>query len=695
MKIDIFSNLFQIIFIFHFLFVISPSSQSTTELFFEGFKNADPSNLTLSGVAEIQPNGLLRLTNQTSRLLGHCFYSSPIQFKNHRNGAVFSFSTTFAFAVVPQFPTLGGHGLSFAVSPAADLPGATPSNYLGLFNSSTDGNFTNHLLAVEFDTVQDFLFQDINDNHVGIDINSVVSDKSVFAGYFDDEHNHTWRNISLQDGKPVFAWIDYDSGTNLLNVTLSTNSRKPRSPILSYRINLAPILHDKMYVGFAASTGLLASSHYVMGWSFKINGEAKNLDLSSLPSITGSKKNSTGLIVGVSASATVLAISAVIASVALFLRFKNRDVIEDWEFEIGPHRYSYTELKKATRNFSESELLGRGGFGQVFRGTLPGSNIRVAVKRVSHESKQGLREFVSEIASIGRLRHRNLAQLLGWCRRRGDLLLVYEFMPHGSLDKFLFNERPQIELSWDQRFKIIKDVASALFYLHEGYEQVVLHRDVKASNVLLDGDLTGRLGDFGLARLYDHGTNPGTTRVVGTLGYLAPEVPRTGKFTTSSDVYAFGMLLLEVVTGRRPIEMKTGPDDLVLADWVWDRFKTGRVAEIVDPKLGNRYDESEVLLVVKLGLMCSDNVPTSRPTMRQAVRYLRREIDTPRNLDNPEHTYGESKANINRFDGFEGFYGSTSFGQSNSRHRYSYTGTGFASSDSISTSPVSLLRETM
>ncbi|MCI30464.1 L-type lectin-domain receptor kinase S.4, partial [Trifolium medium] len=143
----------------------------------------------------------------------------------------------------------------------------------------------------------------------------------------------------------------------------------------------------------------------------------------------------------------------------LFRKIKNADVIEAWELEIGPHRYSYQELKKATKGFKEKELLGQGGFGRVYNGTLPKSKIQVAVKRVSHESKQGLREFVSEISSLGRLCHRNLVQLLGWCRRRGDLLLVYDFMANGSLDKYLF-EDSDIVLSWEQRFKIIKDVAS-------------------------------------------------------------------------------------------------------------------------------------------------------------------------------------------------------------------------------------------
>ncbi|KAF1883966.1 hypothetical protein Lal_00012926 [Lupinus albus] len=414
--------------------------------------------------------------------MGHAFYPSPFQFKNSTNGKVFSFSTSFALAIVPEYPKLGGHGLAFTIAPSKDLK-ALPSQYLGLLNSSDIGNFSNHIFAVEFDTVKDFEFGDINDNHV---VNA-----SETAGYYTDDS--TKQDLTLESGKTILAWVDYDSDQSLVSVTLSPSSNQTQKTTLSFVMDLSPIFHDAMYVGFSASTGLLASSHYILGWSFKINGIAPTLDLSSLPQLPDQR------------------------------RIKNADVIEAWELVIGPHRYSYKELKKATKGFKEKELLGQGGFGKVFKGTLPNSKTEVAVKRVSHESKQGLREFVSEIASIGRLRHRNLVQLLGWCRRCGDLLLVYDFMANGSLDKYLFDE-PKIVLSWEQRFKIIKDVASGILYLHEG--------------------------------LYEHGSNPSTTRVVGTLGYLAPELPRTGIATTSTDVYAFGALLLEVACGRRPIEQR-------------------------------------------------------------------------------------------------------------------------------------------
>ncbi|XBI96399.1 hypothetical protein VPH35_032688 [Triticum aestivum] len=179
------------------------------------------------------------------------------------------------------------------------------------------------------------------------------------------------------------------------------------------------------------------------------------------------------------------------------------------------HTASPTRIcsRLATEGFHNKNLLGRGGFGKVYKSVLPVSKLQVAVKRVSHESKQGIKEFIAEVVSIGRLRHRNLVQLLGYCRRKDELSLVYEYMPNGSLEKYLYVEADKTTLDWAQRLQIIKGVASAIFYLHEKWEKVVIHRDIKASNVLLNDEMNGHLGDFGLARLYDRGTNLQTTRV--------------------------------------------------------------------------------------------------------------------------------------------------------------------------------------
>ncbi|XP_030492307.2 L-type lectin-domain containing receptor kinase S.4 [Cannabis sativa] len=621
-----------------FLFLQNAVKSQFDELYFTRF-NHGANNLSIDGASKIQSNGILKLTNDTLRVIGHAFYSRPLKFKNSTTGKAFSFSTAFAFAIVPEYPKLGGHGFAFTISPSIDFSQALPSQYLGLLNSTDIGNFTNHIFAVEFDTVQDFGFGDINDNHVGIDINSLVSNKSAPGSFFDEKNNK--QNLNLKSGKVIQAWIDYDHAKTQLNVKLSPFSTKPSSSILTFDVDLSPYFEDSMFVGFSSSTGLLASSHYIFGWSFKMNGEAKSLALNTLPSLPGPKKSHTTLILSVLMAALVLTVLVSGATFYIVRKIKNRDVIEDWELDIGPHRFSYHELKKATRGFRDKEVIGFGGFGRVYKGTLPNTKIQVAVKRISHESKQGIREFVSEISTIGRLRHRNLVQLLGWCRRRGDLLLVYDFMPNGSLDKYLFNE-PKLILSWEQRFKIIKGVASGLLYLHQEWEQTVIHRDIKAGNVLLDSELNARLGDFGLAKLYEHDSNPTTTKVVGTLGYLAPELTRTGKPTTSSDVFAFGGLLLEVICGRRPIEPKALPEELILVDWVWEQWRVGAVLGVVDPRLGGEFDETEVVVSIKLGLICSNDKPEARPTMKQIVRYLEREAPLPDVVPPPNGEVGKS-----------------------------------------------------
>ncbi|XP_030927530.1 L-type lectin-domain containing receptor kinase IV.1-like isoform X2 [Quercus lobata] len=580
--------------------LISVVGSQDTNFTYNGFRSV---NLSLDGIATITSNGLLELTNDTRQQKGHAFYPTPISFKNSLNDIAFSFSTTFVFAIVSEYPTLSGHGIAFVIAPTRGLPGALPSQYLGLFNDTNNGNSTNHVVAIELDTIQSHEFNDTNDNHVGVDINSLESVKSTSAGYYATSGG--FMNLTLISGHPMQVWVEYDGVKKQINVTLAPiNVDKPKIPLLSLSRDLSPIINKTMYVGFSSSTGSVLTSHYVLGWSFKMNGKTQELALSQLPKLPRG------------------------ATYVIKRKRKFAELLEDWEVDYGPHRFKYKDLYIATKGFRDKELLGSGGFGRVYKGVLTTSKIEIAVKKVSHESRQGMREFVAEIVSIGRLRHRNLVPLLGYCRRKGELLLVYDYMSNGSLDKYLFDQ-PQVTLSWSQRFQVIKGVASGLLYLHEGWDQVVIHRDVKASNVLLDGELNGRLGDFGLARLYDHGTDPRTTHVVGTLGYLAPEHTRSGKATTSTDVYAFGAFMLEVACGRRPIQANGPSEDLILVDWVFSHLSQGKIMEARDPNYGTNYVAEELELVLKLGLMCSHSEAAARPSMRQVVQYLEGDVPFP------------------------------------------------------------------
>jgi serine/threonine protein kinase len=603
-------------------------AQDENQFIYNGFNQA---KLQLDGVAEIHRNGLLQLTNISDNQIGRAFYQFPIKFDTASSGLTssLSFSTNFVFAMVPKFPNEGGFGIAFTISPSRDFTHSGQAWYLGLFNESNSGLPTNHILAIELDSSYNPQLGDINGNHVGIDVNGIKSNESAPATYFSDKEGN---NISLDllSGNPMHLWIDYDEAEKLLNVTLApTKIPKPNRPLLSTAIDLSQLLFESMYVGFSASTGVVSSDHYILGWSFNRSGSAQSLDVSSLPQIPRQKKmkEKSSLIILTSFIAVALVLITAAGVAAYILRRKKYEEIrEDWEEEYGPHRFSYKNLHKATKGFKDTELLGEGGFGKVYMGILSSSNVQIAVKRVSHDSKQGMKEFVAEIVSMGRLRHRNLVQLLGYCRRRGELLLVYDYMPNGSLDKFLYsNEKPN--LNWVQRFRIIKGVAYGLLYLHEEWEQVVLHRDVKASNVLLDAELNGRLGDFGLARLYDHGTNSQTTHVVGTVGYLAPELPRTGRASTCSDVFAFGAFMLEVACGRRPIELQA--QEVILVDWISEFWRKGDILDASDPRLGGNYVVEEMVMVLKLGLFCSHALPEARPTMRQVTQFLDGDADLP------------------------------------------------------------------
>lgn len=599
--------------------VSSAASEGSTDFIFHGFQSA---NLSLDGMAVVTSNGLLKLTNETRQRIGHGFYPNPVNFINFSHG-VSSFSTTFVFAIISEYPNLSGHGIAFVVAPTKTFPGAEPSQHLGLFNGNNSGNTNNHIFAVELDTILNLELQDIDANHVGIDINGLISKKAATAGFY-PYNNEKFRNLTLISGQPMQVWIEYNGINKEINVTLAPiNIPKPKIPLFSYSWDLSSVIkNSSMFVGFSSSTGSVSTSHYILGWSFGLNGQAQSLDISRLPKLPQKKHRSKVLTIGLPLISGGIVLLVILGFVYVIRRKRKfAELLEDWELDYGPHRFKYKDLYTATNGFKEKEILGSGGFGRVYKGVLPKSKLEIAVKRVSHESRQGMKEFVAEIVSLGRLRHRNLVQLLGYCRRKGELLLVYDYMPNGSLDKYLFNE-PNPSLNWSQRFRIIKGVASGLLYLHEEWEQIVIHRDVKASNVLLDNELNGRLGDFGLARLYDHGTDPQTTHIVGTLGYLAPEHTRSGRPTTQMDVFAFGAFLLEVATGKRPIEIRGMMEDVILVDWVMLCWMRGAIVEAKDPKLGTEYVTEEMEMVLKLGLLCSQSNPMARPSMRQIVQYL-------------------------------------------------------------------------
>ena len=622
-----------LLFLLFFFFIVNGAAQSQSsslDFVYNGF-NRTEKNFTLKGATIIKPSGALKLTNRSRDVIGHAFYPDPINLLNSSNN-ISSFSTSFVFSIIPSGSDGGGYGLAFLLSPSTDLQGADSGHYLGILNSTNDGDESNHIFAVEFDTVNGHNEGKSSEgNHVGININSMDSVATEPASYYVNDTDKK-EEVNLDSGH-IQAWIDYADG--VVNVTIAPLSvpDKPMKPLMSKEIELPGVVTNSMYVGFSASTGEERSSHYILGWSFCINGTARPLNLSILPVPpieTDSSSLHTGIKVLITGLAVILLVFGAWLIRLLYRRKMKPEDLEDWELDY-PHRFRYKDLYTSTKGFKVSEVIGVGGFATVYKGVLPTNGNEVAVKKIVQNLTHGMREFAAEIESLGRLRHKNLVNLQGWCKHKNDLLLVYDYIPNGSLDSLLFHPPDNFVLSWDQRFKILRGIAAGLLYLHEEWEKVVIHRDVKASNVLIDSDMNGRLGDFGLARLYDHGKNSHTTSVVGTIGYIAPELTRTGKASTSSDVFAYGVLLLEVACGKRPIRPadSQSSDHFILMDWVFECYQAGQILDAVDPRMNSVYVVEEVELVLRLGLFCSHPRPEARPTMRQVTRYLSRDDPLP------------------------------------------------------------------
>ncbi|KAL2479407.1 Lectin-domain containing receptor kinase VI.3 [Abeliophyllum distichum] len=596
---------------------------------YNGFNGSD---LVLDGYARIKDKAL-KLTDRSHNVIGHAFFPKPIPMLKNNSLDVSSFSTHFVFQIVPSDANRGGYGFAFILSPSTQFFGAQGGQYLGILNPSNDGKSSNHLFIVEFDTVTGYNeTSDRYGNHIGINVDGMNSIVSESASYYKGTQKK--EDVDLEEKEPIQAWIDYDGLAKQVNVTVSPLSvSKPIKPLISIFIDLSSVMKDFMYAGFSAATGeKKASSHYILGWSLKLNGVSDPLDVSHFSPIPAEKSSSSqnklkrALIVTFSVVLFILLLA--LLSIFVYRKVMKFEVLEDWELDC-PHRFRYKDLHVATRGFKESEIIGVGGFGTVYKGVLRATGAVVAVKKIiSNDTLKGTREFAAEIESLGRLRHKNLVNLQGWCKNKSNLLLVYDYVPNGSLHSLLYSSKKGTVLSWEQRFNIIKGIASGLLYLHEEWEKVVIHRDVKSSNVLIDGDMNARLGDFGLARLFDHGQNSHTTNVVGTIGYIAPELTRTGKASKSTDVFAYGILLLEVACGRTPVVYE--PDrNVILVDRILDCLQMSNIFDAVDPKLKSTYTIEEMELVLGLGLLCSHRKPEARPTMRQVIRYLNRDEILP------------------------------------------------------------------
>ncbi|KAG6541755.1 hypothetical protein Mapa_016767 [Marchantia paleacea] len=569
-------------------------------------------------------------------------WTEPIRLLNTSSRKWNSFSSRFEFQWQMSSSIGAGYGISFVMRNV--MVYLAESGAQNIVPSMTvEYNIRQNLGNGEFDNIQ-----------VGVELESGRPSPPMGT-----------LNPGMDVGKnspSVFTWIDFNSSSQELQMRLSSNDTRPLEALLRYRVNLTFVFgqdEPDVFVGVSAANGKCncSDSVTVYGWLFETfplpapdpqpqpsapgpSAAAAPPSLSAVaPAKEGtsssSKKLPVALISGVSGVAVFLLLLCA-AGLLLMGRSKRQHANRSTSMQIGSdqtdldsiaksfgYSYSYVLLRTATSEFGETNKLGQGGFGSVYRGVIPATGEVVAVKKVSSESKQGVREFMAEVSIITQLRHRNIVKLLGWCSESKQFLLVYEYMPNGSLDKALFHPQDEASvLSWELRFRIVMNVATALNYLHEGWRQKVLHRDIKSSNIMLDEEFNALLGDFGLARLVDRRESLASTNVVGTFGYLAPEVVVYGKFSDKADVYAFGAVVLEIACGRASVDPARGEGEKTLADLVWNNLTDGKLLHVVDRRLNGHYDAGAIKLLLLVGLLCSHPNPEERPPMRQVIMIL-------------------------------------------------------------------------
>ncbi|KAJ9550465.1 hypothetical protein OSB04_014510 [Centaurea solstitialis] len=523
---------------------------------------------------------------------GRATYVQPLHLWNNATGELASFATNFSFVIDSRQDTNYGDGLAFFLAENNSV--ISGGGAMGLPIDPDTVVATNRFVAVEFDTYENPWDPKVGD-HVGVTISNLTGQSLASV------RSQEWLS-NVTGGADCEARVTYDSLSMNLSVSFTgfRNNTTIRQDGLYYTVDLRDVLPERVIFGFSAATGASFQKNNVRSWIFSIF-------LAFVFWMIRKKKQNR-------------------EDEAQELEF-NAQMNTEFKMGTGPTRFSYHKLAQSTANFAEHEKLGEGGFGGVYKGFLKDSRTFVAVKRVSKTSKQGIKEYASEVTIISRLRHRNLVQLIGWCHEKRELLLVYELMENGSLDSHLFKEKSL--LTWGTRYKIAHGLASALLYLHEGWEQCVLHRDIKSSNVMLDSNFNPKLGDFGLAKLVDHEKGSQTTMLAGTLGYMAPECVVTGKASKESDVFSFGVVALEIACGRKPIEYHSPERQIRLVEWVWELYGIGTLLEAADPRLGLDFMEEEIKRLMIVGLWCAHPDSNLRPSIRQSIQVLNSEASLP------------------------------------------------------------------
>ncbi|GAB4850688.1 hypothetical protein Ancab_039909 [Ancistrocladus abbreviatus] len=391
--------------------------------------------------------------------------------------------------------------------------------------------------------------------------------------------------------------------------------------------NCSCVAHSNIYVTDEGSGCLLWIDVLIDLEVYTTNGQDLYVRVAASELGNGKKR------IIVIAICTSLAAVLLLLSAILFVwnkrRIQREGISQANEEEPELPLFGFDIVADATNNFSPDNKLGEGGFGPVYKGVLKGGR-EIAVKRLSKHSKQGLNEFKNEVKCISSLQHRNLVKLLGCCIHAEERMLIYEYMLNQSLDYFIFDEMNSILLDWPKRWQIINGIARGLLYLHEDSRLRIIHRDLKASNVLLDFEMSPKISDFGIARSF-HGnkSEAKTRRVVGTYGYMSPEYAMEGQFSVKSDVFSFGVLVLEIVTGKRNRGFNHPDHSHNLLGHVWKLFLDGESLEVANPVIGSSYNTYQALRSIHIALLCVQQCPEDRPSMSSVIVMLDSDSELP------------------------------------------------------------------
>ncbi|KAF8009267.1 hypothetical protein BT93_J0302 [Corymbia citriodora subsp. variegata] len=611
-----------------FVLVFSLANAFTASALSQGidfsFQTFDRNSIQIQHDASVSSDFIqLTMVNQDQHLngsTGWATYHEPMRLWDKATGNVADFTTHFTFVINSLGKSNFSDGLAFFLVPeGSQLPLHSGGGALALVDPGRDpSNSSTKFVAVEFDTFYN------NDStvvdpkcsqvaYVGIDLNNLNSTAYSCVDWLKDK---------IMSGGRINVTITYDSRMQNLSVLMidadAMGIDVNYSTIYDI-VDMMKYLPEWVTLGFSSATGMFFELHTLKAWQ-----------LSSNVQVMAGKKSKLWpwAILGLVSFILLILFLA-------FVCFRHRSkrkrtymggegndpaIEEEFEQVSRPKKFFYKDLVAATDNFAIEQLLGKGGFGRVYKGYLTSANAYVAIKKINPESSQGMKEFATEVKTISRIRHKNLVELIGWCHEKKELLLIYELMCNGSLDSYLFKE--QAFLPWELRYKIAQGIASALLYLHEECKQCVVHRDIKSSNIMLDSDFNAKLGDFGLARLVDHAEELQTTVLAGTRGYLAPEYVYNGKASKESDVYSFGIVLLEIACGKKVLEPTAEQGQVRLVDWVWQLYGTRRLLDAADSKLGTDFNENQLECLIVVGLWCAHPDHIARPSIREALNVL-------------------------------------------------------------------------